>query len=200
MNLLLSILNFTFLDYVEWTAVALSLTFLYLLIKENKWCWLFGIVSSAMSVYLMYQFKLYSETALYVFYVLIGFYGWYVWGKEKDEVLVVSTWSLLTHIAILIIGGIYSYCLGTFFLTQTDAERTYVDATTSIFSVFASYMEAHKIFSTWVFWILINGVSIWLYYDRGLFVYSAMMVVYFAVSIYGFVDWGKKSGVLFGGA
>ena len=144
----------------------------------------------------MYQFKLYSETALYIFYVLIGFYGWYVWGNEKNKDMQVSTWPWLVHIPIVIFGGALSYALGLFFLTQTDAERSFVDATTTIFSLFASFMEAHKIFSTWIYWIIINGVSIWLYYDRGLMVYSAMMVVYFVVSFFGFVDWGKKSGVI----
>ncbi len=196
MSPLLSILNLTFLDYVEWTAVLLSLIFLYLLIKENKWCWIFGIVSSLLSVYLFYQFKLYSETGLYIFYVLIGFYGWYVWDNNKDTEFQVGTWSWQKHVPIILIGAILSYGLGLFFLTQTDAERTYVDATTTIFSLFASYLEAHKIFSTWIFWIIINGISIWLYYDRGLMIYAAMMVVYFVVSIFGFVDWGKKIGVI----
>ena len=196
MNPFLFIFELTLLEYIEWTAVLLSLTFLYLLIKENKWCWLFGIASSLLSVYLMYQFKLYSDTGLYIFYVLIGFYGWYVWGNEKNKDLKVSTWPWLVHIPIVLGGAMLSYALGVFFLTQTDAERSYVDATTTIFSLFASFMEAHKIFSTWIYWIIINGVSIWLYYDRGLMVYSAMMVVYFVVSVFGFWDWGKKSGVL----
>jgi len=189
-------INFTFLDYIEWTAVVLSLTFLYLLIKENKWCWPFGIISSLMSIYVFYEFKLYSEAVLYIYYVLIGIYGWYVWTNKNKEELLVTTWSWAKHIPIVLIGGALSYGLGLFFLTQTDAERTYVDSTTTIFAFIASYMEAHKIFSSWVLWIIVNGVSIWLYYDRGLLVYAVMMIVYFLVSIYGFFDWGKKSGVL----
>lgn len=204
--------NFTILDYIEWSSVALSLTFLILLIQENKWCWPFGIVSSALSIYLFYEFKLYSEAVLYLFYVLFGIYGWYVWsGKhtktsqqdtdaildfkeaKKANFIPVSSWAWAKHIPILTGGIVCSYLLALFFKTQTDAERTYVDATTTIFSLIATYMEAHKVFSSWIFWILINGTSIWLYYDRGLPVYAGLMLIYFGVSIYGFFDWGKKA-------
>ena len=202
MDIIDSINNFTHLDYIEWTAVFLNLIFLVLLIKENKWCWIFGIIASAISIYLFIQFKLYSEAVLYFFYVLIGVYGWYVWTanekkKENNTEFEVSTWSWAKHIPIILIGVALSVGLGLFFKTQTDAERTYVDSTTTIFSFIASYMEAHKIFSAWIFWILINGVSIWLYYDRGLMVYSFQMVIFFIVSLFGFWDWGKKSGAWF---
>ncbi len=200
MDIIESINNFTHLDYIEWTAVFLNLIFLVLLIKENKWCWIFGIIASAISIYLFIQFKLYSEAVLYFFYVLIGVYGWYVWTanekkKENNTEFEVSTWSWAKHIPLVLGGIVLSVGLGLFFKTQTDAERTYVDSTTTIFSFIASYMEAHKIFSAWIFWILINGVSIWLYYDRGLMVYSFQMIIFFIVSLFGFRDWGKKSGV-----
>jgi len=213
MDIINSISNLTHLDYIEWTAVILNLIFLVLLIKEKKSCWIFGIIASAISIYLFVQFKLYSEAVLYFFYVLIGIYGWHVWNSNEnknDTISVkngidsktngnsefeVSAWPWSKHIPIILVGVFLSFALGLFFKTQTDAERTYVDSTTTIFSFIASYMEAHKVFSAWIFWILINGVSIWLYYDRGLVVYSFQMVIFFVVSLFGFWDWGKKSGV-----
>lgn len=189
-------IDFIFLDYIEWTAVLLSLTFLILLIRENKWCWPFGIVSSSLSIYYFYQINLYAESILFIYYVIIGFYGWYVWNKKDKHESNIKTWSWAKHIPILLIGFLLSFLLGLFFKTYTDSERTYVDSTTTIFSFIASYMEAHKIFSHWIFWIIINGVTTWLYYDRGSSVYAGMMLVYFGVSLYGFFDWGKKSKIL----
>jgi len=190
------IANFKTIDYIEWTAVLLSLIFLIFLIKEKKWCWPFGIVSSLLSIYLFIEIKLYSEAILYFYYVLIGIYGWYVWTSKNKEDLKVKTWPWAKHIPFILGGMLCSFLLGLFFKTYTDAEKSYIDSTSTIFSFIASYMEAHKIFSSWVFWILINGLSIWLYYNRGLMVYSGLMVIYFVVSIYGFWDWGKKSEVI----
>jgi len=196
MELTKYISNFGTLDYIEWSAVLLSLIFLILLIKEKKWCWPFGIASSLLSIYLFIEIKLYSEAILYFYYVLIGVYGWYVWTSKNKEDLLVTTWSWTKHIPIILGGFLLSFLLGLFFKSYTDAEKTYVDASSTIFSFIASYMEAHKIFSSWVFWILINGLSIWLYYNRGLMIYSGLMVIYFVVSLYGFWDWGKKSGAI----
>ena len=195
MELINYISNFKTLDYVEWSAVLLSLIFLFLLIKEKKWCWPFGIASSFLSIYYFYQINLYSESILYIYYVCIGFYGWYQWSKKDSGDLPIKKWSWAKHIPILLLGFLLSFLLGLFFKTYTDSERTYVDSATTIFSFIASYMEAHKIFSHWIFWIIINGTSIWLYYDRGASIYAGMMLVYFGVSLYGFWDWGKKSRV-----
>ena len=189
-------LDLTFLQYLEYSATFLSLTFLFLLIKENKWCWPFGIVSSLLFIYIFYQSQIYVEAVLYIYYVLIGIYGWHVWTDDKKDELQVTTWSWLKHIPIVFIGGLLSFGLGWFFKTYTDGQRTYVDATNSIFALIASYMEVHKIFSSWIFWIIVNGITIWLYWDSNLKVASGMMVVYFVVSIFGFIDWGKKSGVI----
>jgi len=186
----------TLLEGLELTSVLLSLTFLVLLIRENKWCWPFGIISSLLSIYVFYEFKLYSEAVLFIYYVLIGFYGWYVWNSRDQSPLLVTAWSWVKHIPLIVIGSILSFLLGLFFKTQTDAARSYIDSTTTIFSFLASYLEAHKIFSSWIFWVAINGISIWLYYDRGLKMYAFQAVIYFGVSIFGLIDWGRKSGVI----
>ena len=61
-----------------------------------------------------------------------------------------------------------------------------------MFSFVASYMQAHKILSNWVFWIVINAVSVYLYSTRALDIYAALMVAYTALSIIGWIDWRRK--------
>ncbi len=180
-----------FLLALELFAVVNGFLFLILLIRQNIWCWFFGIISSIASISLFYYTKLYSESILYFYYVLIGFYGIYIWKKKekkKEAVQIVGTYY---HIIIVTLGIVLSALLGLFFSSQTDAERSYADATTTIFSFIASYMEAHKILSCWIFWICINGFSIWLYHDRNLLLYSGLMVIYFLLSVFGYLAWKK---------
>ncbi len=42
---------------LEIVAVTLNLTFLVLLIRENFYCWLFGIAGSLLSILLFYNIK-----------------------------------------------------------------------------------------------------------------------------------------------
>ncbi len=176
---------------VEIISVVFGLLFLLLLMRENIWCWAFGIASSALSVYLFIAAKLYSESILYAFYVIIGFYGWITWKRGGTELPVIEwkRWKLAIAGAIGI-GG--SAALAWFFSTFTDANNPYLDASTTSFSFVASFLEAHKVLSTWWFWIAINGTSIYLYLLRDLQIYSGLMVVYFVLSIAGYLQWKKR--------
>jgi len=179
----------SFLTSIELASVITGLLWIILLTRENIWCWPFGIISSLLSIYLFYEGKLYSEAILYVYYVVIGFYGWYMWGKERK--LNIREWNLLPHLVVIGIGIMGSLSLGYFFST-TDASRPYHDAASTSFSFLASYMEAQKILSGWIFWIIINGFSIWLYLDRGFKLYAVLMGIYFVLSVYGYWSWKKK--------
>lgn len=183
----------TLANSLETITVLLSLTFLFLLIKENRWCWLFGILSSTISIYIFYGVKLYSEAVLYFFYVLSGMYGWYVWENPKNgKEVPISKWGGLKHILTIGVGIGCAVSLGYFFKNYTDANKSFVDAHTTVFSFIATYLQAHKYLYSWGYWLILNGVSIWLYYTQGLPIYAGLMVVYFVMSGVGFWNWRKK--------
>lgn len=181
------------LFYVEWSSTLLGLVFIILIIKENVWGWLFGIISSALSVYLFYNYKLYSETILYFLYTLFGVYGWLQWNKKAETApLKINTWSRGQHAKTIGIGLILAMGLGYLFKTYTDADKSFIDAQTSIFGLIATYLEAHKILGGWIYWIIINAVTIWLYWTKGLEIYTWLMVVYFILSFMGYYQWRKR--------
>ncbi len=183
----------TFATILEIITVLLSLAFLILVIRENIWCWLFGILSSAISIYLMWNIKLYSEAVLYFFYVLFGMYGWYVWANPKEgKEVQISKWGTSKHLVVIGIGILGAIGLGYIFKTYTNANKSFVDAHTTIFSFIATYLEAHKYLYTWIYWLILNAVSIWLYFTQGLQIYAGLMVVYFVMSGVGFWTWRKK--------
>lgn len=181
---------------MEWTSVGFSLTFLLLLMRENKWCWPFGIIGSGLGAWLFWteDVWLISEGMLYIYYVVIGFYGWYKWfkGDSKDEDMPIRKWSWKAHLGIVVGGSALSFLIGWLSSKYFDSNSPFVDAHTSVFSVIASYMQAEKVISSWHFWIVINGVTIWLYLSRGLHVYSGLMTVYFIMSVVGLIQWRKK--------
>lgn len=178
--------------FLEIAAVVTGLAFLVLLILEIRWCWLFGIISSALFVILMYQVKLYSESLLYVFYIFIGFYGWYQWNRKTGRVIAIKTVSWIRLLMISIAAILGSIGVGLTFEHYTDAERPFADAASSVLSIVASFMEAHKWLAAWIYWIIINGFSIWLYFDRSLNLASVLMLIYFILSVWGYFQWEKK--------
>lgn len=184
------------LNVIEILAVLFSLSFLFLLIKENKWCWPFGIISSALSVYYFYEINLYAESILYIFYIFIGFYGWWVWEKSSRETFNIVQWKITKHIPLILGGGILAYAIFYVFKNFTNAARPMVDSFTTSFGFIASFLELYKIFGTWIYWIILNATSIWLYYDRGANFYAGLMLIYLGFSFYGYYNWRRKLGLM----
>ena len=90
------------------------------------------------------------------------------WRDRGENKIVIKRTSNLNIALILVSGMCLSFGVGYLFDNYTNAQRPFADATTSVFSILASFMEAHKWLSSWVFWIAINAFSIWLYFDREL--------------------------------
>ena len=132
--------------YLEIIAVTCGLIYLILLIKEQIVCWIFGIVGSLLSIILFYKTQLYSEAILYVYYVIIGIYGWVYWKKstQNNQAFKVTDLSIKKYTILILIGEVLSLLLGYFFSNYTDAAAPYLDAHTTIFSFIASYMEVKK--------------------------------------------------------
>lgn len=79
-----------------------------------------------------------------------------------------------------------------FFDTYTNADKPYLDAFTTIFSFLATYLEARKVVSAWLYWIVLNGVTALLYFSKGLDIYAGLSVVYFIMSFVGYVRWKRS--------
>ncbi|WP_139958783.1 nicotinamide riboside transporter PnuC [Flavicella sediminum] len=179
--------------FLEIASVLLGLIYLVLLIQEKKACWFYGIAGSLLSIFLFYRIHLYSEAILYSYYVFIGIYGYRLWDKsEKDnEKLKITTRGISFHTYIILTAIFLGAILGFCFENYTDAENAYLDAGTTIFSFLASYLEAQKILSAWLFWIVINGVTIYLYSQKSLDWYAGLTFIYTAASFIGLFKWRK---------
>lgn len=178
---------------LEIASVAFSLLYLVLLIKEKKVCWFFGIAGSLLSIFLFYRIHLYAESILYIYYVIIGFYGYYIWDKNEKEnkIFQISTYNMSSHLVLLIVGTIGGLALGYVLDNYTEADRAYLDSFTTIFSFIASYLEAKKVLSAWLFWIVLNGVTIYLYSQKALDWYAGLTLIYTVFSFVGYFKWKK---------
>ncbi len=177
---------------VELLAVLAGLAYVVLLIRERVLAWPFGIAGSLLSIYLFVDSKLYSEAGLYLFYVFAGIWGWLRWRHRvavNENPVVVYTPML--HLLIIAIASCGAIALGTFFGEQTDAQRPYIDAFTTMFSFAATYLQVKKVLENWIYWIVLNCASIWLYMDRSLDIYAGLVCVYVALSVWGLLQWSR---------
>lgn len=185
-----------FYKILEIIGLIVGLFYLVLIIKENIWCWIFGIIGSLITVLLYFHTKLYLESILNVYYIWAGFYGWWFWRKEKEKNaksnVNVVLWKPNYHFLNILVCLFLSAIVGFLMKKYTDSPRPYIDATMAIFSFSATYLEARKVLSAWSYWFVINGCAIALQFDRGLNQYAYLSIVYTVMSIVGYVQWKKN--------
>ena len=183
-------LNFNW-SISESIAVFFSILYIILAAKENIWCWGAGAISASLYVYICLIAQLYSQTGLQIFYLFMAFYGYYHWNK-KEQSLQIIKWRISKHLFILAIGAILTFLMGFYFSTYTNAKMPIVDSFNAIFSVFATYMITKKILGNWLYWIVIDSVSAYLYFNMGLHLTSLLFISYAIIAIFGYFSWMKK--------
>ena len=189
-------LETTIFDWVnlETVAVVLSVAYLLFAMKENSLCWYCALFSTAIYVWIFGDVSLYMESALNIYYMLMAVYGWYQWqrGGEDHGSLEISRWSLPTHVAAIVAVLVGTVISGYLLTENSDAHLPYLDSFTTWASVVATLMVARKIIENWLYWVVIDFVSIFLCLDRGLYQTAALFVLYIILAVVGYIIWIKK--------
>lgn len=174
----------------EIIATILSLTYVLLLMKDIVWAWPAGISGSAIMAFSFFKADLFMETFTYCVYVVLGFYGWYYWlrgGKNEEEATVVK-WRLRKHLILIITTALVCLFVG-YLLTFTRESRPFFDTFTTVFALVATFMQARKVLSNWLYWIVINLASTVLYVLTDFWVYAGLSLVFTALSVKGYLSW-----------
>ena len=178
---------------LETLAVVLGIGYLLLAMRESSLCWYCAFFSTALYVWIFGDVSLYMESALNVYYMAMAIYGWLQWqrgGADKSGVKIIR-WTARQHIlgvAIILAASVTS---GYLLSSNTAAKLPYLDSVTTWGSVFTTIMVAQKVLENWLYWIVINSVSIYLYIDRGLDQTAAMFFLYLVLATIGFLTWKK---------
>ena len=175
---------------LETLAVIFSVIYVILAAKENIWCWAAALISVGLYIYICCQAKLYAETGLQVFYFIMAIYGYFSWSKN-DGALMISEWSTNKHFIIILSATLITFLLGFIFSIYTDAKMPIVDSFTTVFSVFATFMVVKKILSNWLYFIVIDVISIHLYCSRDLHLTSFLFLIYTLIAVFGFLKWNR---------
>lgn len=177
---------------LEAVAIGLALAYVLLAMGQSRLCWIAAFISAVIYLYIFANVKLYMEAGLQLVYAGMAVVGWAFWGRDRsDESLAVTTRPLRFHlstiIGILLMAGI----VGSLLTTYTDAARPYIDSMTTLAAVAATWMVTQKILENWLYWFVINTVSVWLFMDRGLNPTAALFALYIMLSVIGYFVWRK---------
>ena len=193
------------LRIVEWSAMALGLVNIALLIFRNVWNFAFGIVSVILAGFVLWERKLYGESSLQLFFVFAQAWGWWLWlrvGSDDVEASGVeaggveagrrvpvrwldwpSRWVWLVGIAAL------SLNLGWVLDRFTDAAVPYADAGITSASIAAQVLLGFRRIENWVIWIVVDIASVILFIDRELYALAGLYGGMLVMCLFGLKEW-----------
>ena len=173
-------------------AVLLGVLYLVLAARENYWCWPAAFVSTLIFLFLFWDATLVMQTGLQCYYLAMAVYGWYRWRRHGDEGPVeihsFGTAQHLVALGLVAVATLLSYLLlDTYF----DSAQPLLDSFTTWAAVLTTWMVAHKILENWLYWLVIDAVSIPLYLERGLMLTAALFAMYLVIVVYGYFAWRR---------
>lgn len=193
----------TDLPLLELIAMLLSLAYVLLAARGSIWCWPAAFISTGIYTVIFYDVSLLMDSLLSAYYLVMAVYGFWVWRnhskkevktktesvQNNPEVFEVVSWSARLHLLICFGLAFCSLALGYVMDNYTNASFAYLDTFTTVFAVFATYLVTQKVLENWLYWVVIDFVSIYLYIEKGLMPTVVLFIFYVAIAGYGYVKW-----------
>src|SRR5690606_25784794 len=147
-----------------------------------------ALLNTILVTQVMWQSALWSDAILQMYYAGMAIYGWWRWQQLKEcakisaslngssktntnsaEQAPVYEWAWQRHVKLISITALAGLGLGYVMAGYTQADFAYLDAQTTAFSVMAIWLVTRKLVSNWLYWVVIDAVSIYVYAQKHLY-------------------------------
>ena len=146
-----------------------------------------------MYFFVMLTAGLLMEAALQIFYLIMGLYGWSQWKrKASSQSSNIKTWTLQQHFSALSLLFVAVVCFGYLLTANTNAVSPYIDSFTTWGAILATYMVAKKVLENWIYWFVVDFVSVFLFLSRELYPTAILFVIYLIIIVFGYKAWLKS--------
>jgi nicotinamide mononucleotide transporter len=180
-------------SWIELIAAALAVAYLLLAIGQRLSCWLAAFISSVLYVWVLFSARLYMESVLNAFYAAMAVYGFWQWQHGKGGgALAVNRWPIARHLLAALAIVALSLVSSFFLRRYTPAAWPFVDSMVAWSSVFTTFLVARKVYENWHWWLLIDSVSVYLYYSRHLYATMLLFGLYLILIVIGMREWRRS--------
>jgi nicotinamide mononucleotide transporter len=188
---------------IESLAMVLALAYLLLAARESMWCWWCALASSLLYVSVFLKANLYTETALNVFYAVMAVVGWWQWRQgtghksvnndtSDNSIRAIISFGPRHHAACLALTLVLALANGYVMQRYTTAAWPFVDAFISWGSVITTFLVVRKVLENWMYWIVLDGIAIVVYLDRGLYLTALLFAAYVVIAVFGYLRWLRE--------
>lgn len=181
---------------LEHLALLAGLGYALLAVRRDRRAWVFGALSSGLLAWLAAGAALPLQAMLQTLYVLMAVYGFVRWSRESASAgaLNVRRWSVRAHVLSVLVIMLLTLLMAPTLGRLTGAAWPYLDTLVTGLSLLATWLTARAVLENWLYWFVVNLLSMFLYGSQGLVFVSLLYVVYFVIAIAGWRSWRRTLG------
>lgn len=178
---------------LEWVSLLTGVAYALLAVRRIRWCWAFGAVSSGILVWLAWRAQLPMQAALQSCYVAMSAWGFWQWSRAGDGAAPpISVWPLRVHVLLIACVVGLGLLAAPLVAQWTQAAWPRLDTTTLFASLLATAMVAVAKLENWLYWIVIDAASVFLYAAQGLWFVALLYFLYLCIAVSGYVEWRRR--------
>ena len=182
-------------DMLEWLGLITGICYVVYAAYARPVAWLFGMVSSACLAWKsFYDYKLIADGILQVFYIGMSVAGLLAWqsGQGSSTVRPIRTFPGFVHLAGIGACLVMGFPLSELLIRWAGARYGYLDTVLMMMSLWATALLVRKDLHQWLYWIVIDAVYVWLYWQSRAWLFLVLFLVYGFVAIWGWQRWSAE--------
>lgn len=182
-------------DVVIWESLAVLLGLIYVTLaaRHNRLAWLAAFANTSIYAVLLWQDHLPMQALLNGYFMLAAIYGWFHWQNDSTE----ETAPIILHITrnehlfLIVLGTTSTIILGYLLDLYALSQQPYLDTFTTVFAMINTWLMLQNKLESWLYWIGIDLVNLWLFASTGHEPTLILYAVYIVLSVYGYLNWRK---------
>jgi len=155
-----------------------------------------GVANIVAFSFIFFDAKLYADMTLQIgFFLPLTLYGIIYWirnrgnGEKVAKTRNISKVEFWNSIVFWLIGSaVWAVLLDKL----TDAAMPWIDAPVAVASIIAQLLLSRKVLQNWHIWIVIDVVSVFMYWMRDLHLTSALYFVFLIICVFSLRSWKKE--------
>lgn len=176
---------------IEITAAACGFLNVWLIIRRSIWNYPFGFAMVTIYAFVFYEYRLYSDALLQVYFFVVQIFGVWWWLNRRDQEGRVMVRALpgraIAYYGLAAVIG--TVALGFVMARWTDAALPFPDALTTVLSVIAQLLLARRYVQSWLVWIAVDVLAIGIYLTKGLYPTAVLYFVFLVLAVVGLRAW-----------
>ena len=179
---------------LEFLAFVFGIASVFYAKKENILVYPTGLVTTIITVYLLYQAKYFADMTMNIYYSVMSVYGWYKWSSKSNgpdlEITRTTHREKVIGVLLFIATALITYLVYKFFDYKLEIPN-YIDIFTSGLFFTAMWYMALKKIENWTLWIIGNCIVVPLFAYRGLWMLSLQYLIFTILAIMAYLEWKR---------